>query len=133
MLGSWQGVNGRKKVENPCSRLTTPVFFVPSSSQVVRQWNLQRRGTEVSSVQTCQVVVFYALRLECEKLVELTVSSHCSCLLWSSRESRKEAALSKSIPTGPGRKERLKNFALFVPKCRIVLATATWDTLYSRK
>jgi len=52
------------------------------------------------------LTVLHALRLECEKPMELTASSHRSCFLSSSRESRDEAALSEPVPTGARRKER---------------------------
>ena len=58
------------------------------------------------------LLVFHALRLECEKSMELTASSNRSCLLPSSRESRDEAALSESVTTGSRRKKpyRVSNF-----------------------
>ena len=46
------------------------------------------------------LMVLYALRLECEKSMELTASSHRSCFFCCSRESRVEAALSEAVPTG---------------------------------
>ena len=52
------------------------------------------------------LMVLHALRLEWEKSMELTASSHSSCFLSSSRESRDEVALSKSVSTGARRKER---------------------------
>ena len=52
------------------------------------------------------LIVLHALRLECDTLMELTASSHRSCFLSSSHESRDEAALSESFPTGTRRKER---------------------------
>ena len=32
MLGSWQGVNGRKKIENPCSTDSSPPVKIGSRS-----------------------------------------------------------------------------------------------------
>jgi len=49
------------------------------------------------------LIVLHALRLECEKLMELTASSHRSCFLSSSRESD-VAALPESVPAGAQRK-----------------------------
>jgi len=45
------------------------------------------------------LIVLHALRLECEKSMELTASSHHSCFFCCSRESRDEAALSESVRT----------------------------------
>jgi len=52
------------------------------------------------------LMVLHPLRLECEKSMELTASSHRSCFFCSSRESRDESALSESVPTGARMKER---------------------------
>jgi len=52
------------------------------------------------------LMVLHALRLECEKSMELTASSHRSCIFCSSRESKDEATLSESVPTGARLKER---------------------------
>ena len=52
------------------------------------------------------LMVLHALRLECEKSMELTASSHRSCFFYSSRDSRDEAALSESVSTGARMKER---------------------------
>jgi len=52
------------------------------------------------------LIVLHALRLECEKLMELTASSHRSCFFYCSRDSRDEAALSEAVPTEPRIKER---------------------------
>jgi len=52
------------------------------------------------------LMLLHALRLECEKSMELTASSHCSCFFCSIRESRDKAALSESVPVGVWRKER---------------------------
>jgi len=51
------------------------------------------------------LIVLHALRLECEKSMELTASSHHSCFCCN-RESRDEAALSESVPSGARIKER---------------------------
>jgi len=52
------------------------------------------------------LMVLHALRLECEKSMEFTASSHRSCFLCPSRDSRDETALSESVPTGARVKER---------------------------
>jgi len=49
------------------------------------------------------LMVLHSLRLEWEKSMELTASSHRSCFLSLSGE---KAALSESVPTGARRKER---------------------------
>jgi len=46
------------------------------------------------------------LRLECEKSMELTDSSHPSCLFCPNRDSRDEGAQSESVPSGARMKER---------------------------
>ena len=52
------------------------------------------------------LILLHALRLECEKSMELTASSHRSCFFWCTCESRDEAALSEAVPTGARIKER---------------------------
>jgi len=52
------------------------------------------------------VMVLHALRLKCEKSMELTASSHRSCFFCCSQESRDEAALSETVPTGARMKVR---------------------------
>jgi len=52
------------------------------------------------------LIVLHALRLECEKSMELTASSHRSCYFCCSRESRDEVALSEAVPNGAWIKER---------------------------
>jgi len=52
------------------------------------------------------LMVLHVLRLECEKSLELTASSHRSCFFCCSGESRDEAALSEAVLTGARIKER---------------------------
>jgi len=52
------------------------------------------------------LMVLHALRVDCEKSMEFTASSHRSCFFWSSQDSRDEAALSESVPTGAMMKEQ---------------------------
>jgi len=52
------------------------------------------------------LIVLHALRLDCEKSMEFTASSHRSCFCCSSQKRRDEAALSESVPTGARMKER---------------------------
>jgi len=52
------------------------------------------------------LMVLHTLRLECEKLMELTASSHRSCFFCCCQDSRDEAALSEAVPTGARIKER---------------------------
>ena len=52
------------------------------------------------------LIVLRALRLECEKSMELTASSHRSCFFCCCRESRGEATLSEAVPTGARIKEQ---------------------------
>jgi len=52
------------------------------------------------------LMVLKVLRLEYEKSIELTASSHRSCFFCCSQDSRDKAALSESVPTGARMKER---------------------------
>jgi len=96
-----------------------PVLFFPffMSCEVMEfAEGAQTRGVSISAGTFIDGAP--RLRLECEKSIELTASSHRSCLFCSSRESRDEAALSESFPTGSRK--------------HIVSSTTTWDTLFSR-
>jgi len=64
-------------------------------------WRKERPDLPVSLL-----IALHALRIECEKCMELTASSHRSCFFCPSRDSRDEAALSESVPTGVRVKER---------------------------
>ena len=64
------------------------------------------RREERSGLLVSLLMVLHALRLECEKSMELTASLHRSCFFCCSRESRDEAALSESVPTRVWIKER---------------------------
>ena len=77
------------------------------------------------------LIVLHALRLDCEKSMELTASSHRSCFCCS-RESRDEGAVRVSPHWGSD-KGAIEGLALFVPGCRIVLPASTFDTLFSRR
>jgi len=80
------------------------------------------------------LMVLHALRLECEKSMELTASSPRSCIFCSSRDSSDEVALSVSVLTGSQVSDEgaIEGATLFVPAWHIVLLTATWDTLFGR-
>jgi len=52
------------------------------------------------------LMVLHALWLECEKSIKFTASTHHSCFSCLSRDSRDEAAISESVPTGAQVKER---------------------------
>ena len=67
-----------------------------------------RRREERPDLPVRLLSVLRALRLECEKSMELTALSHRSCFFCSSRDSRDEAALSGSVPTRARMKERLR-------------------------
>jgi len=64
------------------------------------------RREERSRLPASSLMMLHALRLECNKLMELTASSHRSCYLWLIRESIDKAAVSESVPAGARRKER---------------------------
>jgi len=61
----------------------------------------ERRDLPVSLL-----IVLHALWLECEKSMELTVSSQRSCFFCCNRQSRDEAALSEAVRTGAEINER---------------------------
>jgi len=64
------------------------------------------RRKERPGLPVSLLMVLPALQLECENSMELIASSHRSCFFCSNRESRNEAALSKSVPSGARMKER---------------------------
>ena len=64
------------------------------------------RREERPDLPVTLLIVLHALRLECEKSVELTASSHRACFFSCSRERRDEAALSEPVPTGDRIKKR---------------------------
>jgi len=61
---------------------------------------------ESQDLPVALLMVLHALRLECEKSMELTASCYRSCFFCSSRDSRDEAALSESVPTAAQVKEQ---------------------------
>ena len=61
---------------------------------------------ERSDLSVSLLIIFLALRLECEKSLELLGSSHSSCFFCCSRDSRDEVALPEAVPTGARIKER---------------------------
>jgi len=63
------------------------------------------RREECPDLPVCLLMVLQALRLQCEKSMELTASSHCSCFFCCSRNSRDEVVLSEAVPTGAQIKE----------------------------
>jgi len=87
-----------------------------------------RREEGLDQLQSI-LMVLHALRLEYEKTTEMTAYSHRSCLVWSSRESRAEAALAWSVPLGLGGRD---DIGYLCPNMAQVLATATRDKLLSR-
>jgi len=82
--------------------LCAPFFTNCDSMDFAETGHMQE---ERPNVPVNLLVVFHALRLECEKSMELTASSHRSCLFCCSRESRNEAALSEAVLTGSRIKE----------------------------
>ena len=72
-------------------------FFTSYKAMVFAEtghWRKERPNLPVSLL-----IVLRALRLECEKSIEFTASSHWSCFFCCSRDSRDEAAQSESVPT----------------------------------
>ena len=90
------------------------------------------RREERPDLPVSLLIVLHALRLECEKSMELTVSSYRFCFFCCNRESRDEVALSEAVHWGSD-KGAIEGLALFVPAWHIVLPTSKWDTLFSRR
>ena len=61
---------------------------------------------ECPDLQVRLLMILHAFRLEYDKSLELTASSHRSCFFCPSRDSRDEADLSATVPTGARMKER---------------------------
>ena len=89
-----------------CSR--PPVLYAPffKSCEAMEISEMHHRREERPYLPVNLLIVLHALRLECEKSMELTASSHCFCFFCSSRDSTDEAALSESVPTGARTKGR---------------------------
>jgi len=85
-----------------------PVLCAPffTSREAMKFAETGHRRGERPDLPVSLLIVLHALRLECEKSMELTASSHRSCFFCYSRESRDEAALSDAVPTGARIKER---------------------------
>jgi len=76
--------------------LCSPFFM---SCEAMEFAETGHRREERPDLPVSLLIVLHALRLECEKSLELTASSHRSCFFCSSRDSRDEAALSESVPS----------------------------------
>jgi len=83
--------------------LCTPFF---TGCEAMEFAETGHRREERQDLPVSFLSVLHALRLECEKSMELTSSSHRSCFFCCGRESRDEAALSEAVPTGARIKER---------------------------
>jgi len=98
---------GQLLVDNP-GRLAAPVlcalFF--TSCEAMEFAEVGYRREESPDLPVSLLMVLHALRLECEKSMEVTASSHRSCFFYCSRDSRDEAALSESVLTGARMKKR---------------------------
>jgi len=84
-------------------RVCVPFF---TSCEAMKFAETGHRRKECSNVSVRLLMVLHALRLECEKSMELTASSHRSWLFWSSYETWDETVLSESVLTVSRRKER---------------------------
>jgi len=79
--------------------LVCPVLHQLRGDGICRDW---AQAEERPDLPISLLMFLLALRLECEKSMEMTGSSHRSCFLCCSRESKNEAALSEAVPTGLG-------------------------------
>jgi len=84
-----------------------PVLCAPSSTScdAMEFAETGHRPEELPDLPVSLWIVLHALRLECEKSMELTASPHRSCFCCS-RESKDEAVLSEAVPAGARIKER---------------------------
>jgi len=98
-------------------------------SRIARRWSLPRRARGAS--RPASKFVDGSPRLAARVRDVDGICSVLPSLLFflPSRDSRDEAALSESVPTGVG----WRSLALFVPAWHIILSTATWDTLFGRE
>jgi len=85
-----------------------PVLCAPffTSCEAMEFAETGHRREEHPDLPVSLLMVLHALRLECEKSMELTAYSHRSCFFCSSQDSRDEAALSEAVPAPARRKER---------------------------
>jgi len=86
----------------------SPVLCAPffTSCEAIEFSETGHRREERPDLPVSLLLVLHALQLECEKSMELTASSHRSYFFFPSRDSRDEATLSESVPTGARMKER---------------------------
>ena len=80
-----------------------PVLLELQGDEVCRDGHKREESQELPVTLS---MVLHALRLGCEKSMELAASSHRSNFFCLNRDSRDEAALSESVPTGVRMKER---------------------------
>ena len=99
-------INFRKMEFNPRDFTGFKRLRAAANSSGLKFVQTGRRQEERPDLPVSLLMVLYALRLECGKSMELTASSHRSCFFCSSRDSRDEAALSESVPTGARMKEQ---------------------------
>ena len=85
--------------------LRPPVLCAPffMSCEVMEFAEVGHRQEKRPDLPVSLLIVLHTLRLECEKSMDLTASSHRSCFFCYSRD---EAALSESVPTRVWMKER---------------------------
>jgi len=88
---------------DPRPRVLCAPFF--TSCEAMEFAETGHRQEERPDLPTSLLIFLHALRLECEKSLELTASSHRSCFCCS-RESREEPARSEAVPSGARIKER---------------------------
>ena len=79
-----------------------PVLCAPffTSCETMEFVEMAHKQEEHSALPESLLMVLHALRLECEKSMELTASYHHSCFFCFSRDSKDEAARLESIPNG---------------------------------
>jgi len=89
-------------VESRPSVLRAPFF---TNCEAIEFAETGRRREERPDLPVSLLIVLHALLLECEKSMAFTISTHRPYFCFS-RESRDEAALLESVPTGARMNER---------------------------
>jgi len=85
-----------------------PVPFAPffTSCEAMEYAEMGHWRKQCPDLPVRLLMFLHSLRLECEKSMEITASSHRSCFFCPSRDRSDEAAPSESVPSVPRVKER---------------------------
>jgi len=96
---------GQLLVDEPgglaAARLVCPVLHELRGNGIFAKTG-HRRGEHPDLPAVCLLMVLHALRIECEKSMELTASSHRSCFFCCSRESKAKRLCQSQSTLGLG-------------------------------